>query len=151
MNTFKRLNYLDALKGLGIFLVVYHHFIVMGMRDSGYISAVNNIIIMFFMPLFFFISGYLSTKHMKKTTARDIYEYARKRSKTLLLPTMVMFTICMMYYRLDVLHWLSVSFKCGYWFTWALFVISILWMLSNTVCRHKLLGGQRPYLFIYWE
>ena len=49
-----RVAYWDALRGFGVFLVVYHHFIVMGMRDSGYTSQVNVV-----LSSFFDVSGFV--------------------------------------------------------------------------------------------
>ena len=61
--------YLDALKGIGIFLMIIGHVM----------SPIRNFIFSFHMPLFFFISGYL----YKDRTARDII---KRNAKKVLLP-----------------------------------------------------------------
>lgn len=136
----RRLHYIDALRGFGILCVVYHHLIVMGMRDSGYESPVNHVIMMFFMPLFFFISGFVNYK--RQTSKNDIVKALRKNICRLLIPTIVMFSVCMIYFNLDPIEWVFASMKSGYWFTWTLFWITMLWVLLD-VCLHdtRFLGG----------
>ena len=53
-----RQNYIDNIRGLCILLVIYHHIILYGMPE--YNSSLNKIMISFRMPMFFFISGYVS-------------------------------------------------------------------------------------------
>lgn len=63
---------LDALKGIGIFLMIIGHVM----------SPVRNIIFSFHMPLFFFVSGYL----YKDRVSKDILV---RNSKKVLLPYVV--------------------------------------------------------------
>ena len=58
----KRLEYFDAMKGFGILSVIYVHLFTMGMRDGEYTSSITPFIQLYFMPLFFFVSGYFSVK-----------------------------------------------------------------------------------------
>lgn len=62
MKNNERLTYIDCLRGFGMILVVYQHILVIGLPEIGS-SWLNDIIITFRMPLFFFISGYVSYKH----------------------------------------------------------------------------------------
>lgn len=130
---FNRLHYLDALRGGGILTVIYHHFIVMGMRDSGYTSHVSNFIITFFMPLFFFISGYFGMRLLSTQTASQVWSKIRSNIENLLIPTIVVFMLCMVWFNLDPIKWLFASYKSGYWFTWALFFICSLFALISYI------------------
>lgn len=64
--------YLDALKGIGIILMIIGHVM----------SPIRNIIFSFHMPLFFFISGYL----YKDRTAKD---FIIRNTKKVLLPYII--------------------------------------------------------------
>lgn len=138
INKSNRLNYIDALRGVGIICVVYHHFIVMGMRDSNYSSPVNGLILIFFMPLFFFISGFVSYKHVPLNA---LCHAIKKKLFGLMIPTIVIFFICMAYYHLNPTEWVFNFYKCGYWFTWVLFWIFLCWfIIDNIQSRFKITG-----------
>ena len=57
-----RIEWLDSLKGMLIFLVVFGHVLLPAPRDGNLISVVFSAIYAFHMPLFVFVSGLLS-KH----------------------------------------------------------------------------------------
>ena len=54
----QREKYIDVAKGIGILLVVYGHVINSGKLES--LDAISQVIYSFHMPLFFFVTGYLS-------------------------------------------------------------------------------------------
>ena len=59
----KRDLYWDSLKFVLIFLVVYGHTIETYSPDGSINRAIYNLIYVFHMPLFIFISGYFSKKY----------------------------------------------------------------------------------------
>lgn len=59
-----RLPYIDIMKGIGIFLVVYAHMIIAYTERYGRITFLVKYVYAFHMQLFFFITGYcLSIKY----------------------------------------------------------------------------------------
>lgn len=84
----ERLTWIDAAKGMGIFLVFL-----------GHTTIPNNIfwyIFSFHMPLFFFLSGYLyrANKHASWV------EFLKSKSKKLLVPYIIFFVILLVYWVL---------------------------------------------------
>ena len=55
-----RLEWLDALRGFTMILVVANHVAGMGFGMAPKISSSMQFLIMFRMPLFFFVSGFLA-------------------------------------------------------------------------------------------
>ena len=131
----KRLGYIDAMRGLGILSVVYFHLVVMGMRDSEYQSAIAPIIQLYFMPLFFFVSGYLSEKigHIKSLS--ELWRMTYKKLKNLLVPTIVMFSLCVIFFRMNLVESIVDSYKGGYWFAYVLFCILLLYAVLAMALR----------------
>lgn len=70
----KRLDWVDILKGMGMFAVVFGH--------SGFPPTVQWWIFSYHMPLFFFISGFLFQPH-KYTSFKEFFT---KKAKSLLVP-----------------------------------------------------------------
>ena len=63
MNSMKqRLEWLDAMRGFTMILVVAYHVAQSGFMESEKISASLPFLVLFRMPLFFFVSGFLAYK-----------------------------------------------------------------------------------------
>ena len=61
MNSMKqRLEWLDAMRGFTMILVVAYHVAQSGFMESEKISASLPFLVLFRMPLFFFVSGFLA-------------------------------------------------------------------------------------------
>ena len=131
----KRLEYFDAMKGFGILSVIYVHLFTMGMRDGEYTSSITPFIQLYFMPLFFFVSGYFSAKIGNIQKVAELKPIVLKKTRNLLVPTIVMFTLCVLYFRMNYVDCIIDSFKGGYWFTYVLFCISILYAVLTIVLK----------------
>ena len=106
--------YIDNLKSLLIFLVVYGHFISI-MQENTCSGIIYNCIYSFHMPLFVFVSGYLS-KNIDRQRFKDIDK--------VLFPYLAFQLIgYFIYSRGDVLHRFNVFVPLQQnWFILALFV-----------------------------
>jgi len=81
MEAVKRRNYLiDNLKVVLIFFVVFGHVIEYYIKDNSILRIIYVFIYIFHMPLFVFISGYLS---------KNFYRMKRKAIKNLLIPYII--------------------------------------------------------------
>lgn len=76
---------IDILKGLAIFLVVWGHSIQYFGEDYGVLSdTIGKGIYLFHMPLFFFLSGFVSVSSLKKS----IGELSVSRLRGIVIPTL---------------------------------------------------------------
>lgn len=69
-----RYNYIDNIKGFLIILIVFSHFIADYINQSVYINLLYTFIFTFHIPLFVFISGYLS-KNAEKQRDRALTNF----------------------------------------------------------------------------
>ena len=91
-NNTNRLEYMDALKGAGILLMVMGH--------VGFGDAFSKCIHGFHMPLFFFASGFFYKKDN-----RTFFENIVHNLKTLILPYTVFTVICQLLHFLYTKEW----------------------------------------------
>lgn len=87
-NLIPRKRYLDLLKGIGIFFVVYEHVV--------HVNIIREYILDFHMPLFFFISGFL----FYPRKYNSISEFIKRKIKTLYFPYIFFFLITFCYWAL---------------------------------------------------
>ncbi|HMR91325.1 MAG TPA: acyltransferase [Chitinophagaceae bacterium] len=85
-----RLPWIDYLKGIAIFLVVYRH-ALLGIQRSGIytypiLEQLNMIFYSFRMPLFFILSGLFISKSLSKNTVPELIE---KKTNSILYPYFV--------------------------------------------------------------
>lgn len=165
-NHLDRLDFLDCVRGMAMLFVVYYHILF---YDCMCYSVVNEIVIRWRMPLFFFVSGYfavlmsydknLFSKRLENRFVRQLY------------PTLLV-CLCFNIYlwiREDnslmetVLHGIYDPTKRGYWFTMALVEAYVLyqgvtialfkWNVSLSKQRYVYLGISLffglTYLYIF--
>ena len=122
----RRIEYIDAMRGFTMILVVFAQVCHFCLGDSrmGY----NAVFILFRLPCFFMISGWL----FESVSQRPFKEVAKHKAMVQLLPTFIFLLILapppFFFHQLGTL-------KGGYWFTFALFEYFILYMLMIRISR----------------
>ena len=86
----KRLDYFDQMKGVAILFVVVGHILLwsLGVKDTG----LNQMYIIFYMPLFFYVSGYWTFKN--NNSFLEVLKNVMKMSLHLLIP---FFAFCFLF------------------------------------------------------
>ena len=123
----KRLEWLDALRGFTMILVVANHVSRVGFEQNWKFSSSLSFLLLFRMPLFFFVSGFLAYKAAQVWNAHNLGQLLLKKLKVQIIPTLVFFVLFNAMIWPRFLEGLEVNFhspqKGGYWFT-----IALLWM-----------------------
>lgn len=125
-----RIGYIDALRGLAMILVVYFHIAAYGF--GSYELGYNDIIELFRMPTFFFISGWLFYKAGRIWNRQAITDMIRKKFMVQIVPTVVFLLLYLtMFNLLDISSF--GSDKKGYWFTFVLFEYFVIYILAEAL------------------
>lgn len=141
----KRIEYMDFARGLVMFLVVYHHTVLVPEIVGVFYRP-------FFMPFFFFVSGFFYSQKPAK-------EFLKGKAVSLLLPFVIWRTVYSLIeaaytfyssgisaetalenvknYFLGLLAYRSPMLSGPTWFFICLFVINILYRCVDTVCKKK--------------
>ena len=140
----KRIKYYDLMKGIAIFLVVMGHVLAMCIREVDraflfkFIGQVH-------MPIFFFISGYMTYKVAEH--GGFALSKLGKRVKQLMIPFFVMSALWVWYFPHSQLEsplhdnlpdLYRAYWKDGYWFTLCLMELCLVyWPMSWLMSRLK--------------
>ena len=122
----QRIEYIDAMRGFTMILVVYSHICHFCFGDS--LLGFNAVFFLFRLPCFFFISGWL----FETAARKPFWKVARRKMMVQLLPTFIF--LFLLAPPPEFFHQLG-AVKGGYWFTFVLFEFFILYMLSVRLCR----------------
>lgn len=124
----QRIEYFDQMKGVAILLVVIGH--VMQFSFGIPKSNVVDMLSIFHMPIFFFVSGYFIYK--ESLTLKETASKCLSRARTLLLPYGVFLLVWCIFSKSNIVD-LLMSGGERYWFLNALFVISIIYILWGLI------------------
>ena len=122
----QRIEYIDAMRGFTMILVVYSHICHFCFGDS--LLGFNAVFFLFRLPCFFFISGWLFETMARK----PFWKVARRKMMVQLVPTFIF--LFLLAPPPEFFHQLG-AVKGGYWFTFVLFEFFILYMLAVRLCR----------------
>lgn len=119
----KRLEYLDAMRGFTMTLVVIGHVFAYCMKHENIINAeLTNLR----LPLFFFVSGFLVYKNDLVWNARNMYSFLQKKFRQQIIPTIVFvllfsYVIGFLELKENGIVYHATAMGC-YWFTYTLFL-----------------------------
>ena len=147
----QRLQWLDALRGFTMLMVVTNHVYGIGFATNTKYSMFMSLCLLFRMPLFFFISGFLAYKASFSWSVRDTGALVLKKLRVQIIPTVVFMTaqialFAKVFWDRMAESWQSPT-KGGYWSTMVLlemFLIYYLvcWTISLLPSREG--SGVRP-------
>lgn len=122
----KRLEYIDAMRGIAILFIVFGHIqtYCYGIT-SEHLSSFRALTSLLQLPMLFFVSGFVSNPQ-KMLTGGALFSKFRQ----LVVPALFFDVIYVFINNIDIIYCLTDKFKCGYWFTLTLFefiVVQYLW------------------------
>ena len=117
-----RIEYIDAMRGFTMILVVYSHICHFCLGDS--LLGFNATLHLFRLPCFFLISGWL----FEPVSRRPFRQIARKKFMIQIVPTFIF--LLLLAPPPEFFHQLG-ALKGGYWFTFALFEFFVLCIFSE--------------------
>lgn len=117
----QRIEYIDAMRGFTMILVVYSHVCNYCLGDKW--MGWNDVFFLFRLPCFFFISGWLF-----EPVRESIWMVVKKKFMVQIIPAVIFLLLLapppLFFSRLG-------ATKGGYWFTFALFVFFLLYLFSE--------------------
>ena len=133
-----RLGWLDALRGFTMLLVVTNHVALKSFGMQIRWSAALQFFLLFRMPLFFFISGFLAYKASRVWNARTLGELSLKKLRVQIIPTVVFFLLFLAMipttpFVPSLMEALASSMKAGYWFTLVLLYMLLTFYVFSYV------------------
>ena len=132
-----RLEWLDALRGFTMIMVVANHVAGMGFGEEWKHSSAIPFLVLFRMPLFFFVSGFLAYKVSQVWNLRNLGSLVGKKLRVQIIPTVVFFFLAAAILNKNFLTAVETNFhssmKGGYWFTIALLYMFLIYYLFSYV------------------
>ena len=126
-----RLEWLDALRGFTMILVVAYHVSTNGFGEIEKTSMALPFLVLFRMPLFFFISGFLAYKPDFNWTGGRLGMMVWKKFRIQVIPTLVFLLISLIMYHPQFWNhmdkYMVTPYKLGYWFTLVLLQMFIIY------------------------
>ena len=116
----QRIEYIDAMRGFTMILVVYSHICHFCLEDS--LLGFNGTFFLFRLPCFFMLSGWL----FEPVAQRPFMANVRHKFMVQIVPTFIF--LLLLAPPPEFFHQLG-ALKGGYWFTFVLFEFFILYML----------------------
>ena len=135
METKKRIEWIDAMRGFTMLLVVYVHVGYFSFNISDDIFTFNRVLALFRMPLFFFISGFILYKAAAIWDGANAWAFLKKKFVVQIIPTMFFILVSAACFQMELENIFLNPGKGGYWFTYMLFVYFVIYVSLQGLMR----------------
>lgn len=137
----KRIEWLDAMRGFTMILVVAYHVAQFGFLENEKTSAALPFLVLFRMPLFFFVSGFLAYKSRFIWTVGNTLPLVRKKLMVQIVPALIFLCLFIVFktsgaFQDVFMKSMQSPTKSGYWFTWVLLQMFLIYYVISIVA-HK--------------
>lgn len=126
-----RILYIDAMRGFTMLLVLYNHVLLYCGYDVSF--SFNDVFVVFRMPLFFFVSGFVLYNEKKIWDLNFSSQFLHKKFKVQIVSTLFFLLLSDLIFQNNVIDSFFSFVKNGYWFTIALFEFFVLFALIEFV------------------
>lgn len=129
----KRIEYIDALRGFTMFLVVFMHVGKWCLDTPD--ESFSTILKMVRMPMFFLISGFVLYKPGVVWNTKHMVAFFKKKIPVQLLSPLLFYVVYLHVNNIGLKDGLFDSAKYGYWFTFVLFEFFVFYAAVRSVIR----------------
>ncbi len=143
----KRIEYIDALRGFTMYLVVFAHIWTFGYHVENRPDTFASILVNFFLVLFFFISGFVAYKKDRSWTLSDVACMLKNKAVQLLIPA-IFFCALFCSWKGFGLDAALAPANAGYWFTIHLFYFFVFFSVTSFITPKRLGEGKSDALLI---
>ena len=133
-----RIEYIDALRGFTMILVVLQHVATFGWGITEEVSSIHPFLQQIRMPMFFFISGFVLYKAGVTWNVSHVWQFLRKKFLVQIIPTVFFLLLFCEFWGVSFVESLFDPVKSGYWFTYTLFVYFVIYSLLRLSFRSRL-------------
>ena len=148
------MGWLDALRGFTMILVVTNHVALKSFGMQIRWSAALQFFLLFRMPLFFFISGFLAYKASRIWDGQTLRDLSLKKMRVQLIPTIVFFLLYLAMipttpFVSSLTEALASGMKAGYWFTLVLLYMLLAYYLFSYVLSRLQIRSWIPWALLF--
>lgn len=138
----ERVNYIDALRGFAMYLVVLVHVLIFGFGMND--SFIKELFVTFHVPMFFLISGYVAYKGVDQWNGALFKKMIKKKTVMILIPSTVFWILFVTFLckgKLSPWEYIVNKGFVTYWFTFTLFALFLAYyvilLIANKFKRAK--------------
>lgn len=133
----ERIQYIDALRGFTMILVVFYHVSQFCWHVCGKGISIQDFLVQVRMPMFFFISGFVLYKESVVWNGKQIIKFFRKKIPVQLISPFVFFLAYIYVCNRPFLYNVMAPAKAGYWFTFVLLEYYVFYAAVRFFIRGK--------------
>ena len=135
LNKDGRIEYIDAMRGFTMILVVLNHVALYCLGISRSVPSYHIYLQEIQMPLFFFISGFVLYKPNVQWGIKHTAKFITRKIPVLIVSPFIFFFIYLYLNHIPFWEGLYNEVKCGYWFTLVLFVFLVYYSLIRFILK----------------